>query len=94
VAPLGEPTEKPPQCDESTIDGGNGLTVIPAKVIPKIGDVPHGDTLDRERLTVRRREPPGELSHVLGEGSPGVRRQIVGVDELGKKGRSLNRCPD
>ena len=46
-----------------------------------------GNSTDAERLLVRLGEPPGEFPQVLGEGSAGVRTEIVVGQEAVDEGR-------
>jgi hypothetical protein len=87
MAMLGQPAKESADGDQVAIDRGNGLPFIAAKVISEVGDVPRGDSADREPLAVCPGEPSGKLLDVVGERPSGMACQVVGSKEGSEQGR-------
>ena len=77
VAVIGKPREEPPQRNQRTVDGGDGLTSFPTKAVLEVGDVPGRHPAGAERLGVGRCKPRRELPQVLHHRTPSVGGEVA-----------------
>ena len=78
---LDQPGQKPSHGHERTIHGRRGLSLVPSQVVTEVAHVPGRHSTDAEGFPIGLSEPVGKLSKVLSECSPGVRREVVAVEE-------------
>jgi hypothetical protein len=86
VALLRQPGEEPPDRDQRPVDGRNRLALLPAQEVAEVADVPGRHPARPEWLLVGGGEPGGELRHVLDDGSPRFRGEVVATQVLAEKG--------